>query len=124
MKRTISRNGLGKLLKRRLAAVGAGAFEGVRQGRIAYREGMAEKETPEPLDPRIAGYYANLELEPGAGLADLTRAWKKLVREYHPDRFAADPARQAVATRLLQDLSHAYRELVAYLGRPSPKPRK
>lgn len=130
MKTRISQYGLGKLLKQRLAAVGAGAFEGVRQARIAYREGMAEKKPPAtepaapPLDPRIAGYYANLELEPGAGLAALTRAWKKLVREYHPDRFAADPARQAAATRLVQDLNHAYRELVAYLGRPSPKPRK
>jgi curved DNA-binding protein CbpA len=57
-------------------------------------------------------------------VGELTRAWKKLARRYHPDRHAGDPARQATATRLLQDLHHAYRELAAYLGRPSPKPRK
>jgi hypothetical protein len=122
--------GVATLFKRRLLAVGVGLAEGVRQARISYREGMArpraaKKEPADPpLDPEIAGYYANLELEPGAGLEAVKRAWKRLARDYHPDRFAADPVRQAAATRLVQDLHHAYRELVAYLGRPSPKPRK
>lgn len=120
---------LGKKVGRRLRQVGAGFAEGARQAKAAYAESLAEEPRRRaaaarpPLDPRIAGYYANLEIEPGADLEQVTRAWKKLVREFHPDRYAADPARQAAATRLVQDLNHAHRELAAHLGRPGAGPQ-
>ena len=54
----------------------------------------------------------------GAGLDEVNRAWKRLLREYHPDRFAAHPELQEKATRLVQQLNQAHRELLRYLGRP------
>lgn len=111
----------------RLVELRAGAIEGVRQARLAYREGSrrarvaGEPGKEPPIDPKIAGYYANLEVEVGADLETVTRAWKKLAREYHPDRQAGDAQRQAMATRLVQDLNHAYAEIVRYL---KAKPRK
>lgn len=119
---------LGGMLGRRLRQVGESFAEGARQARSTYRRelaaaGAAAPPAQEPLDPLLAGYYANLELDPGADLEAVTRAWKRLVREFHPDRFAGDPAREAMATRLVQDLNHAYRELAAHLGSRENKPR-
>lgn len=112
-------------LRNRLLEVRAGAIEGARQAKRAYAEGLVSPPEPAspPVDPKIAGYYANLEVEVGADLEAVTRAWKKLVREFHPDRFAGHPAREAEATRLVQQLNDAYRELSAYLGK-SRQPRK
>lgn len=110
---------VGFALGRRVGEV----LRGVREARQAFRAARAAAAPPAapageaaPLPPHIAAFYANLELPPGASLSEVTRAFKRLLREYHPDRFAADPERQAAATRLVQDLSHAYRELAAFLA--------
>lgn len=123
---------VGGVIRQRLRAVGAGAVEGIRQARRVYAEELraAAAAPPEPdrvvdpvIDPVIAGYYANLEIEVGSDLETVTRAWKRLVREYHPDRYAGTKEREAEATRLVQELNHAYRELSAYLT-GSRQPRK
>lgn len=119
---------VGGVLRQRLRAVGAGAVEGIRQARRVYAEELqaAAAAPPEPdpaVDPVIAGYYANLEIEVGSDLETVTRAWKRLVREYHPDRYAGTKEREAEATRLVQELNRAYRELSAYLS-GSRQPRK
>lgn len=50
--------------------------------------------------------YAVLGLEPGADGADIERAYKKLIKEHHPDRPGGDSVRA-------QELNRAYRELRA-----------
>ncbi|MEM1204759.1 MAG: J domain-containing protein [Acidobacteriota bacterium] len=62
-------------------------------------------------DPEMAAWYANLEVPYGSDLETVTRAWKRLVRDYHPDRHAQDPGRQEDATELLKGLNHAYDQL-------------
>lgn len=108
-------------LGQRLREVKAGAAEGIREARRVYAEELkaAAEAPPEPvpaIDPVIAGYYANLEIEVGSDLETVTRAWKRLVREYHPDRYAGTKEREGDATRLVQELNRAYRELTAYLN--------
>ena len=67
---------------------------------------------PEPAeDPVLAGYYANLELPYGASLAEIKAAWKRLMKQYHPDRHAQDPTKREVANALCAQLTHAYKEL-------------
>ncbi len=67
---------------------------------------------PEPAqDPVIAGYYANLELPYGANLEEVRAAWKRLMKQYHPDRHAQDPAKREVANALCAQLTQAYKEL-------------
>jgi DnaJ domain len=39
----------------------------------------------------IADYYGILGLTPGATLADVKKAYRKLARQHHPDRNNADP---------------------------------
>lgn len=43
-------------------------------------------------DPVLAGYYANLELPYGATLEEVKVAWKRLMKQYHPDRHAHRPS--------------------------------
>ena len=51
-----------------------------------------------------ASAYAALGLEPDADLADIERAYKRLIKRFHPDRDGGDAVRAAEITR-------AYREL-------------
>ena len=66
-------------------------------------------------DPVLAGYYANLELPYGANLEEVKAAWKRLMKQYHPDRHAQDPAKREVANALCAQLTHAYKELEKFL---------
>lgn len=67
------------------------------------------------VDPVLAGYYANLEIPYGSDLAAARRAWKKLVREYHPDLHSKDPEKVRIANELVQGLNHAYQEIEKHL---------
>lgn len=66
-------------------------------------------------DPVLAGYYANLELPYGATLEEVKVSWKRLMKQYHPDRHAQDPAKREVANALCAQLTHAYKELEKFL---------
>lgn len=62
-------------------------------------------------DPELARYYANLEVPYGSDLDTIEKAWKRLMRQYHPDRHATDPERQRIANELTGQLNHAFGEL-------------
>lgn len=51
--------------------------------------------------------YRALELPYGSGREAIRHAHRRLLRRYHPDRFARDEARLADATRLSQELTRA-----------------
>src|SRR4051812_6806943 len=51
--------------------------------------------------------YATLELSPGASERELRRQFKRLVRQWHPDRFRDQRAQVEAATRMRQ-LNAAY----------------
>jgi DnaJ-domain-containing protein 1 len=61
-------------------------------------------------DP-IAKAYARLELEPGAGVTEAKKAWRRLISRYHPDRFANEPAKQAKAAEVAAGLTEAYQTI-------------
>lgn len=78
----------------------------------AYEHWQPPPPPPAPVeDPVLAGYYANLELPYGATLEEVKAAWKRLMKQYHPDRHAQDPAKREVANALCAQLTHAYKEL-------------
>lgn len=66
-------------------------------------------------DEKIAGYYANLELPYGADLEAVKKAYRKLMKQYHPDKFSSDPEKQKTATEITKGLNKAYQELEKYL---------
>jgi len=67
------------------------------------------------IDPKIAEYYANLEIPVGSDLDEVKTAWKKMMRRYHPDLHASDPGKRQTAEILTQRLNTAYEELTTYL---------
>ena len=60
---------------------------------------------------QVRQYYANLELPFGASLDEVKHAYRRLMRQYHPDKHENDPARHQLATQLSQKLTMAYNEL-------------
>jgi DnaJ-domain-containing protein 1 len=68
-----------------------------------------------PQRKQLLQYYANLELEPGASVADVRRAYRELMQRYHPDKHRQDPARLAAANQLARSLTEAYEALLAHL---------
>ncbi|MEI7821720.1 MAG: J domain-containing protein [Verrucomicrobiota bacterium] len=55
--------------------------------------------------------YRILDLEPGASLEEIKRAYRELVKVWHPDRFRSDPKLQAKAGEKLKQINLAYERL-------------
>lgn len=70
-----------------------------------------------PERQQLVQYYANLELPPFAPVDDVKRAYKDLVRRYHPDKHAGDAERQKIANDLVSSLTKAYEAILASLER-------
>ncbi|MEM7737962.1 MAG: J domain-containing protein [Deinococcota bacterium] len=66
-------------------------------------------------DSRLAPYYAALELPYGADLNAVKQAHRRLIKQYHPDRFYDDASKQHTAGEVTRRLNEAYQELCDYL---------
>jgi hypothetical protein len=66
--------------------------------------------------------YRALELEPGASLEAVKRAWREQVKVWHPDRFPNDAPLQKKAQERLKDINGAYAFLEKYLDSGTPPP--
>ena len=75
----------------------------------------ATDDLPPGADPKLAKYYANLEVPYGSDLATVKKSWKRLARKYHPDMHHGDPKMQKIANELLQNINSAYDELEKHL---------
>lgn len=62
-------------------------------------------------DSELARWYANLEIPYGSDLKTAHKAWRQLLRKYHPDLHSSDARKREIATELTQGLNHAYQEL-------------
>lgn len=71
-----------------------------------------------PSDPAAdrRRWYKTLEVPPGSDLKTVRRAYRKALLQYHPDKFASDPEKQAAATEITRRLTEAYNGLTRYLG--------
>jgi len=81
------------------------------------RTGAGVRGAP-PSDPSAdrKRWYRTLELEPGADMRTVRKAYRKLLLQYHPDRHANDPEKYKVATEVTRRLTEAYNGLTRYLG--------
>lgn len=86
------------------------AFEAARERGGAYNTGGA------PTQKEIDGWYRTLEVDVGAPWTDIRRSYRKLLRKYHPDRYATDPDKLAAATAVTRKITVAYNGLKQHLG--------
>ena len=82
----------------------------------AELDAYLEEETPGRRDRRertspVDDAYAVLELPPGAPMEKVRENYKRLLRKYHPDRFAGRPEKQRAATEVTQAVIGAYRTI-------------
>lgn len=117
-----ARRGLNDLQDRIVRFEQEGGLEGVRRRLEAFVRASesAMLEGRSPLDAtyqqQVRQWYARLELPLGAGPDEVRRAFRDLMRKYHPDRFAGDPETEALATRISQELMVAQEGLLRHLG--------
>lgn len=72
---------------------------------------------PSPaIDPALRRCYLELEVQVGSRLEVVRSAWRRLVREHHPDRHAGDPERQRRGTERLKEINRSYGRLKRWLG--------
>ncbi len=53
-------------------------------------------------------YYDVLELSENAGFEEIKKAYKRLMKKYHPDKFPGDEKKRAAAQNLAQQINEAY----------------
>lgn len=78
-------------------------------------QGRAGHSGSNPEADRIR-WYRTLELEPGADLQAVRKAYRRLLKQYHPDKFAKDPEKYKVATEVTRNITAAYDGLSTLLG--------
>ncbi len=61
-------------------------------------------------------WYKTLELEPGADFDAIRKSYRRLLRQYHPDKFAQDPEKYRAATEVARNITEAYNGLADHLG--------
>ena len=67
--------------------------------------------TAQGVDSELAELYSNLEVPYGSNLATVRKAWKRLLRKYHPDLHSTDPEKLKIADELVRRLNGAYEQL-------------
>ena len=78
---------------------------------------QSDFDSPVSQNPEMAGYYANLEIPYGSDAETVTKAWKKLLRRYHPDLHSAEPEKVKIANEIVQQLNKAHDALQKHLAK-------
>ncbi|MCC5946022.1 MAG: J domain-containing protein [Bernardetiaceae bacterium] len=60
-----------------------------------------------PKDTKAAQYYRELGLPVGSSYEQIRQAYRKLMKEHHPDRFQ-DPQKQKIAAERSKKITEAY----------------
>lgn len=90
------------------------------RGKPAHRRSAADDELDAMIEARRARLraqpfskaYAALEISGGASRSEVERAYRTLLRQYHPDRHLDDPELHASAIALATTLTDAYLSLL------------
>lgn len=86
-------------------------FPGFEPDGERARRPRSERPDHPQTDPVLARCYAELGIPCDADFEQVRRAWRRLMREHHPDVQGEDPDRQRASTELAQRLNNAFGEI-------------
>ena len=66
-------------------------------------------------DPVLARCYAELGVPYGADFRQVRRAWRRLMRQHHPDLQGEDAERQRIGTEQVKRFNNAFEEIGRHL---------
>ena len=69
------------------------------------------REPPEGIPVELHSDYRNLDAPLTATLAELHRAYRSALREYHPDRYGDNPRKFAIATEVAMRLNRSWQRI-------------
>jgi DnaJ-domain-containing protein 1 len=107
-----------ELERRRAAREAATRAARARADGARPRPGARPQSPPPPRSSsadELRRAYASLEVPPGSDFETVRKAYRTLMRKYHPDRQAQTPDKQKAATELAQRLTQAYKLLEKHL---------
>jgi DNA segregation ATPase FtsK/SpoIIIE-like protein len=73
-----------------------------------------EKAAAAAVREKLREDYANLKVPFGAPFEEVKTAYKKLLRQYHPDKHASDPQKFKLATEITSKLNQSYQKIEEY----------
>jgi DnaJ-domain-containing protein 1 len=93
----------------------ARARQADRAGSAGATGGSARRAPGRGASEAIAKHYKTLDLPQGASFDDVKRAFRALMRKYHPDMHSGNPQKQKAASELSKQMTEAYNELEKHL---------
>jgi DnaJ-domain-containing protein 1 len=93
-----------------------------RASSASHSTSSSRRNTPPPRrtasgDDALRKAYAALEVPPGSDFETVRKAYRTLMRKYHPDLHAGRPDKQKAANELTQKLTESYKLLEKRLRR-------
>ncbi len=87
--------------------------EGSAQQRSQDSSGASEDRNRGEMD-HLREDYAILEVPFGAPFEQVKRAYKKMLRRYHPDRHSSDPEKLKLATEITTKINESYNRIKSF----------
>ncbi|MDF1661918.1 MAG: J domain-containing protein [Planctomycetota bacterium] len=100
------------LKKLRAARQRAQAAAGQQSGAGSRPRASQTKTGGVPTD--VAQAYTRLEIPTTSTVDEAKKAWRKLMRKYHPDRHQGDERKREVATKVAASLTESYELIKEY----------
>lgn len=72
---------------------------------------------PNPDDMPVFGAFECLGLPYGAPFEEVKKTYRRLMREYHPDKHAGSPEAEKMATKKTQEITAAYKLICQHYGK-------
>lgn len=73
-----------------------------------FEQDAHKQAQPDPQAQVEGEYYANLELPVGSSFQQIKTAYRRLIKQYHPDKFHLNPQKQMIAEEITAKLNTAY----------------
>jgi len=91
--------------------------EFLNEGTTETKSSYKERKTYTQKDPELEGLkkdYANLEVKFQTPFSEVKKSYKRLLRRYHPDKFANNPKKLKIATEITKKINQSFHKIREY----------